>query len=138
MANVNSSLEQIERWSLFELHRFNCAITKLLSDPERNDAIKRQLKVGMQITYFCSDKNTLVEAIVDEIRKARASVINIHDGQQWDISFFLINLEGIDTRIVPKKYSSGLDRNSLKVGDLVMDTLSIQGGQLFIEGEAIR
>ena len=31
----------------------------------------------------------------------------------------LINLQGIDTSIAPKKYSGGLDRNSLKVGDRV-------------------
>jgi len=112
MADFNSILEQIEPWSLFELHRLNSAVAKLLDEPVRNDAIKRQLKVGMQITYFCSDKNSLVEATIDEIRKTRASVINIHDGQRWNISFFLINLEGIDTSIIPKKYSGGLDRNS--------------------------
>lgn len=180
MADFNSILEQIESWSLFELHRLNSAIAKLLDDPARNQAIKRQLKVGMQVTYFCSNKNSLVEAIVDEIRKTRVSVINVHDGQRWNISFFLINLEGIDTNIVPKKYSGGLDRNSLKVGDhvgwnsklghdlygvveklnpkkalvrlgngdrwtvpypllsLVMDGVSMQGGQLCIDGEVIR
>lgn len=119
MADFNSILEQIEPWSLFELHRLNSAIAKRLDDPARNDAIKRQLKVGMQITYFCSDKNSLVEAIIDEVRKTRASVINIHDGQRWNINFFLINLEGIDTSITPQKHSGGLDRNSLKVGDHV-------------------
>lgn len=96
-----------------------------------------------------------------------------------EYQFFLINLEGIDTSITPKKYSGGLDRNSLKVGDhvdwnsklghdlygvveklnpkkslvrlgngdlwtvsysllfLVMDGVSVQGGQLCIEGEVI-
>ncbi len=119
MADFNAILEQIESLSLFEMNRLNSAITKLLDDPARNDAIKRQLKVGENITYFCSDKNTLVEATIVDIRKTRASVLNIQDGKKWNISFYLMNLEGIDTSIRPKNYSGDLDRNSLKVGDHV-------------------
>src|SRR5580704_11136310 len=119
MADFNSILEQLEPWSLFELNRLCSAIGNLLGDPARNEAIKRQLRVGMQITYFCCNKNNLVEARIVEIRKTKASVVNIHDGQRWSVSFYLINLEGIDTNIIRKKYSGGLDKNSLKVGDQV-------------------
>lgn len=179
MADFNTILDQIEPWSLFEVHRLRSALGKLVDDPSRNEAIKRQLKIGMRISYFCSDKNTLVEAIIEEVRKTWASVINVEDGKKWNIKFYLINLQGIDTRIAPKKYSDGLDRNSLKVGDrvgwhsklgydlygvveklnpkkalvrlgngeqwtvsysllfLVMDGVSVQGGQLCIEGEVV-
>jgi len=61
----------------------------------------------------------LVEATINDIRKTRASVVNTHDGQGWNVCFSSINLEGIDTSIMPKKHSGGLDRNSLKVGDHV-------------------
>lgn len=119
MENFNDILEKIESLSLFEIRRLSAAVHKLLDDPARNEAIKGKLKVGMLITYFCSAKNTLVEATINEIRKTRALVVNAHDGQGWNICFSSINLEGIDTSIMPKKYSGGLDRNSLKVGDHV-------------------
>ncbi len=179
MADFNTILDQIEPWSLFEVHRLRSALSKLVDDPSRNEAIKRQLKIGMRISYFCSDKNTLVEAIIEEVRKTWASVINVEDGKKWNIKFYLINLQGIDTNIAPKKYSGSLDRNSLKVGDrvgwhsklgydlygvveklnpkkalvrlgngeqwtvsysllfLIMDGVSVQGGQLCIEGEVV-
>lgn len=119
LSNFNFILDQIEQWSLFETYRLNSAIAKLLDDPARNEAIKSQLKIGMQITYFCSNTNRLIEATIVDIRKTRASVVNIHDGRKWNISFYLINLEGIDTSIVPKKHSGGVNRNSLRVGDHV-------------------
>lgn len=119
MSDFNSILEQLEPWSLFELNRLQSAIDRLLDDPARNEAIKRHLKVGMKITYFCSDKNDLIEATVEEVRKTWASVINIADEQRWNVRFSRINLQGIDIDIAPKKYSGGLNRNSLKVGDHV-------------------
>ena len=119
MADFNTILDQITPWSLFEVHRLRCALGKLLDDPVRNEAIKRQLQIGMKITYFCSDKNALVEATIEEVRKTLASVVDIKDVRKWNIKFYLINLEGIDTSIQPKRTSGGLDRNSLKVGDRV-------------------
>ena len=119
MSSFNSILEQLEPWSLFELNRLHSAMERLLDDPTRNAAIRRQLKVGMKITYFSGDKNCLIEAIIQEIRKTWASVINIHDGRRWSIPFYLINLQNMDISIAPKKHSGSLDRNSLKVGDHV-------------------
>jgi hypothetical protein len=119
MADFNNILEQLEPWSLFELNRLRCAINRFLDDPARNEMIKRQLKLGMNITYFCTDKNTLVEATIEEVRKTWASVVNVTDRKKWNIKFYLINLQGIDTSIQPKKAHGGLDRNSLKVGDRV-------------------
>ena len=119
MENFNDILEKIESWSLFKIRRLSFSIDKLLDDPRRNEGIKCKLKVGMPITYFCGNKNTLIEATINHIKKTRASIVNIHDGQRWNISFSAINLEGIDTSIMPKKSSGALDRNSLKVGDHV-------------------
>lgn len=119
MTDINSIFKQLEFLSLFELSRLRCAISMVLDDPARNEAIKYHLKIGMKITYFSSDKNDLIEATVVDIRKTRASVINTADGTKWNIKFYVINLQGIDATITPKKSSGGLDRNSLKVGDRV-------------------
>lgn len=119
MEDFNSILEKVEPWSLFEINRLRSAFDILLNDPIRIDGIKYKLKIGMQITYFCNETNSLIEATINEIKKTRASITHIHDGGKWSIPFYLINLQGIDTRITPKKLSNGLDRNSLAVGDLV-------------------
>lgn len=180
MNDINAIFEQLKPLSLFELNRLGSAISIILDDPVKNEAIKRHLKIGMKITYFSSDKNDLVEATVTDIRKTWVSVVNTQDNKGWNIKFCSINLQGIDISINPRKPSDGLDRNSLKVGDrvgwhsklgyelygiveklnpkkalvrlgdgeqwtvsysllfLVMDGVSIQGGQLCIEGEVIR
>ena len=119
MADINSIFEQLKPLSLFELHRLNCAIFKLLNDPARNDAIKRHLRIGMEITYFSSARNDLVEATVVNIRKTRASVINKQDNEKWNIELCAINLQGINTSIKSRDPSGSHDRNSLKVGDRV-------------------
>jgi hypothetical protein len=119
MEDFNSILEKIEPWSLFEVNRLHSAMGKILEDPARNEAIKRQIKVGMKITYFCGDQNNLVEATIEEVKKTRVFVVNIHDGKRWNINLYLINLQGIDTSITAKKISDRLDRNTLKVGDRV-------------------
>jgi len=116
---IDNIFKQLEPLSLFELNRLSDAISNILNDPARNAMIKSHLKIGMKITYFASEKNDLVEATIVDIRKTRASVINTQDGERWNIQFYLINLQGIDTSITPKKLSGSLDRNSLKVGDSV-------------------
>jgi hypothetical protein len=118
MADINSIFKQLESLSLFELNRIRSAISMVLEDPAKNETIKYHLKVGMKISYFSSEKNDLIEATVVDIRKTRASVVNMTDGEKWNIKFYAINLHGIDVSIIPKS-SRGLDRNSLKVGDHV-------------------
>ena len=117
MNDINAIFEQLKPLSLFELNRLVSAISIILDDPVKNEAIKRHLKIGMKITYFSSDKNDLVEATVTDIRKTWVSVVNTQDNKGWNIKFCSINLQGIDVSINPKKLSDGLDRNSLKVGD---------------------
>jgi len=119
MADFNSILQQIESWSLFELNRLCATVNTALNDPDRNDAIKRQLKTGMNVSYFCSDRNKLIEATIIDIRKTRITVKDMHDGKRWNIPLYMLNLEDIDTSIKPIKREGGLDRNTLKVGDLV-------------------
>jgi hypothetical protein len=119
MTDINNIFKQLEALSLFELSRLRSAISMVLEDPARHEAIKYHLKIGMKITYFSSEKNDLIEATVVDIRNTRASVINTDDGTKWNIKLYVINLQGIDTSIIPKKSFGGLDRNSLKVGDHV-------------------
>lgn len=119
MSDINTIFKQLESLSLFELSRLRTAISMVLEDPLRHEAMKQHLKIGMNITYFSSEKNDLVEATILDIRNSRASVINTEDGIKWNIKLYAINLQGVNTHITPRKPSEGLDRNSLKVGDCV-------------------
>ena len=45
-------VSELQKASTFDLYRLQAAIAKLLEDPARVVAIKRQLRPGMAITYF--------------------------------------------------------------------------------------
>ena len=91
----------------------------LLNDPEKNLAVKRNLKLGMKINYYVCDDQLMVEAIILEVKKTRAIVQNIVDIKRWDIYLRSINIEGKDSIVLQKRQSGKLDRNSLKIGDRV-------------------
>ena len=121
--------------SLFDLHRLQSAIYQELLDPERIDAIKVQLKPGQHISYFDSNQNCLIEAIVIQPKKTRCLVEHIKDGERWNIPFYYINLNDVDTDIRPVKNQAGIPRSVLKVGD----TVGFKNKeQIDIYGEVIR
>ena len=60
--NYTLVLKELEKASLFELFRLESAINDQLEDPVRLLAIKRQLRVGTDITYFDTHKNRQVPA----------------------------------------------------------------------------
>lgn len=115
--NYTFVLEELEKASLFELFRLESAINNLLDDPERLLAIKRQLQIGTDITYFDTQKNCLIPARLEAVRKTRASVREIATGKLWTIPLYMINIEGTTTDIEPR--NKGVDRLSLHVGDRV-------------------
>lgn len=121
-------LEELDKASLFELYRLNQAIWKQLEDPNRNQLVKRQLRIGQDITYFEADENRLIEATIIDVKRTRASVRNKHDGRIWNIPFYHINIDKTDTDIKPSQ--NKVDRNSLKIGDTVCFT-DKQGDEIF-------
>ena len=114
----NKILDELNQASLFELYRLNQAIWTQLEDPGRNKLAKRQLQAGQEISYFASDENRLIEAVIISVKRTRALVRNKHDGKRWNIPFYQINIDGTDADIKSDK-KKGLDRTSLKVGDYV-------------------
>jgi len=57
----------LQKASAFDLFRLQSAIGHLLDDPLRLNTIKRQLRPGMEITYFKPQENRLIPAQVLEI-----------------------------------------------------------------------
>lgn len=117
--DINRLYQEIDNLSLFDLKQLNRVIYHLLDDPDRNLAVKRHLKIGMTISYFSSETQTLVDAIITDIRKTMISVRNIDDHKGWNIYLSSINLEGKDVLIPNRRETGKLDRHSLKIGDRV-------------------
>ncbi|MDM8545936.1 hypothetical protein QUF61_05545 [Candidatus Venteria ishoeyi] len=112
--DYSAILNALNNASLFELHRLSQAIYRQLEDPERINRVKRALSPGDEITYFESEENRLIAAVIVKLKRTRALVKNKHDGKLWNIPFHSINLE---QQPVDLNTSQKLDRNSLKVGD---------------------
>jgi len=116
--DYNHLASELEKASLFDLWRLNCVIRNLLENPQKLDAIKKNLHKDQKISYFESAENRLVEATVIRIKQKQVLVRNKHDSQQWNIPFYMVNLDSADTSIQPQS-TNKLDRQSLQVGSLV-------------------
>ncbi|MEA3341551.1 MAG: hypothetical protein U9R15_16425 [Chloroflexota bacterium] len=111
-------IEELQQASSFDLYRLRVAINQQLESPQRIKEIKSRLKPGQTITYFDSAENRLIEAKVIKLKRTRLLVQNEHDQQRWNIPFYHVNLDSVDTDITLST-KMGLDRNQLKVGDKI-------------------
>lgn len=128
-------LQELNKASLFDLHRLQSAIHQELLNPIRIDQIKAQLKIGQSISYFDSQSNCLVDAVILKIQRTRCLVRNTKDQKSWNLPFYYLNLDNIDTDIQPAKNAVGIPKSSLKLGDKV-GFKDKQRNELF--GEVIR
>ena len=109
-------LEELNRASLFDLHRLQSAIYQELLNPKRIDQIKAQLKIGQAISYFDHQSNDLIDAVILKIQKTRCLVRNVKDNRNWNLPFYYLNLDEVDADIQPPKNAVGIPKKSLKVG----------------------
>ena len=128
-------LQELDKASLFDLHRLQSAIYQELLNPVRIEQIKSQLKVGQSISYFDSQSNSLIDAVILKIHRTRCLVRNSKDQRSWNLPFYYLNLDNIDTDIQPAKNALGIPKASLKLGDKV-GFKDRQCNELF--GEVIR
>ena len=128
-------LQELNKASLFDLHRLHCAIYQELLNPKRIEQIKAQLKIGQHIDYCDPQKNCLVDAVILKIQKTRCLVRNIDDQKSWNLPFYYLNLDNVDADIKPAKNAVGIPKNTLKIGARV-GFKDKQNNDLF--GEVIR
>ncbi len=86
-------LQELNKASLFDLHRLQSAIYQELLNPERIEQIKARLKAGQTISYFDSKSNDLVDAVILKIQITRCLVRNIKDQKCWNLPFYYLNLD---------------------------------------------
>lgn len=103
----------------FDLYRLQLLVTHELEKPRRAQEIRDRLRPGQQITYLDWAENRLIEAEVIRLKRTRVLVRNKHDGQQWNIPFYCVNLDRVAPDIHAASTRFGLERSHLKVGDTV-------------------
>lgn len=116
--NYTNIIEELEKASLFDLHRLSAAINQKLDDPEKLQAIKIRLRPEQIITYFDINENRLIKASILKINRNTVLVRNAHDNKKWQIPLYYINLDNVDTDIQRSKQQQ-LKKEDLKVGDTV-------------------
>jgi hypothetical protein len=117
--DISAVYEALEEASLFELYRLQTAIGLRLDDPKKIHEIKRRLRPGQKVTYFSDDENRLIVAEVIEIRRTRLSVRDLHDGKKWNLPFYYINIDDVDTELRATSPKEGIPKSHLKIGDQV-------------------
>jgi len=132
--DYSTILNELNNASLFELYRLNVAIRQQLEDPIRMSSVKKSLRTGQLIKYFDSTENKLIDATILELKRTKVLVENKHDGELWNIPYYHINVDNIDTNIQATSKRT-INRNNLKVGDKVCFK-DKKGNELF--GEVIK
>lgn len=112
-------MDELDKASLFDLHRLHAAISKELDNPERIEKIRQMIKAGDTIRYFVSEENRLIEAEVLELKRTRVLVRNKHDMKRWDIPFFMVNVDDVSVDIVRQGSAGGINRHEIRIGDFV-------------------
>lgn len=117
--NYSEMVRALEQASLFDVYRLNAAIRILLEQPEKQETIKRQLRVGMSISYFSTHANALREGVIEEILRNRVHVREKISGQQWRVPLCAINLARVETTIPPRSGKEKLTKNQLQLGEVI-------------------
>jgi len=128
-------LEELNKASLFDLYRLRAAISQQLEDPRRLREIKKRLKVGQIISYFDDKENRQIKAKIINLRRTRLLVEHIDDRRRWDIPFYFVNIDAVDTDIRTSSHKEGIEKSQLKVGDEV-GFLDRENNELY--GEVIK
>ncbi len=97
--NIQDIFQKLETASDFELFRLKCAIEKVLEDPARSNQLKAKLSPGVQVDYFCPDRNKAVLCEVVKIKRTLVSVREVESGKCWNMPFYYLNLDDIETSL---------------------------------------
>ncbi|MCP4320306.1 MAG: hypothetical protein GY951_14215 [Psychromonas sp.] len=116
--NIQHIFQELQSASDFELFRLKVAMNKLLDDPDRVNALRKKMTIGMQVDYFCEERNRAIACRLVDIKRSRASVIEIETGQSWTLPFYYLNLDHISTEVTTNS-KLGMSKAELYVGSTV-------------------
>jgi len=117
--NYSEMVRALEQASLFDVYRLSVALRIMLEQPEKQEALKRQLRVGMAVSYFSTHTNALMNGVIEEILRNRVHVREKSSGQQWRIPLCAINVAHVKATIHPRSNKEKLTRNQSQVGEVI-------------------
>jgi hypothetical protein len=117
--NYTHLLQELNKASSFDLHRLRVAIDHEIESPARIIAIKQKLRIGMDISFFCDKRNQLVPATLLKCHQKRALVVDKEGGQSYNMPYYMLNVDHVDTDIYQTSSSESLTANNLKIGERV-------------------
>lgn len=113
--NIQPVFQELQTASDFELFRLKAAIEKLLEDPERINALRKKMTVGMQLDYFNEEENRSIPCELLEIKRTRATVREIETGKRWTLPFYYLNFDHVETKLVANN-KRGMSKAELHIG----------------------
>ncbi|MCG9552894.1 hypothetical protein L1D11_05735 [Vibrio sp. Isolate32] len=116
--NIQQVFEELEKASDFELFRIKSAIEKVLEDPDRAKALKAKMTVGMEVEYFCTERNHYMLCSILKVGRTRVEIREKETGKGWSLPFYFLNLDHIDTELISNK-AVGLSKAELSIGQTV-------------------
>lgn len=128
--NIQAIFQELQTASDFELFRLKSAIEKLLEDPDRINALRKKMVVGMQLDYFNVEENRSIPCELIEIKRTRANVREIETGKRWTLPFHYLNLDHIATKLVVNN-KRGMSKAELHIG-LTVGFVNSQNNQDYI------
>jgi hypothetical protein len=117
--DYSNLLNQLEQATLFELYRLQVAIANELENPKRLIALKRQLTIGMALSYFEPVENRSRKATLLELKQKNVIVFDHEKQHRLIIPYVMLNVNEVDTDIHRAGHAESLTANTLKVGDHV-------------------
>jgi hypothetical protein len=113
--NIQSVFQELQTASDFELLRLKVAIEQLLEDPERINALRKKMVVGMLLDYFNEEENRSIPCELLDIKRTRAIVREVETGKRWTLPFYYLNLDHIATKLVANN-KRGMSKAELYIG----------------------
>ena len=117
--NYTQLLNELNQANSFDLYRLSVAIRHQLDDPKRIVAIKRQLRIGMTLSYFDATENRLINGLLLEMRHKNVVVLDQESKKRWVLGYYMLNIDSVDVDIYTSKNTDTLTANHLKVGERV-------------------
>ncbi|MCX7126212.1 MAG: hypothetical protein NTU49_10900 [Gammaproteobacteria bacterium] len=111
-------MQLLKNASPYDLYRIKVAIQNEIEKPEHIRTMRECFAIGDKVSYFDSDKNTLIDAIVLEKNPKNAVLKNLCDQQRWNTPYYMINLTGKKSDI-HTNHKERPTKNNFKVGDCV-------------------
>ena len=117
--NYTHLIHELSNAQAFDLYRLNVAINKELNNPKRTLAIRKRLRLGMELTYFNDVENRLIPCKVLKINQKNVLIEELESNRPYLMPYYMLNINATDITIHETNTGGSLTANNVQVGDWV-------------------